>query len=56
MSAPSGMDEGKSAVESDSGPAGQGIWPPLLEALAGLDSEASQAVAQVMVLYCEFPA
>ena len=34
----------------------QGIWPPLLEALAGVDSEAGQAIAEVIVLHREFPA
>jgi len=47
-------------VESDSAPAGRGdghgIEPPLLEALAGLDPEARQAVSEVVVLYREFPA
>jgi hypothetical protein len=52
--------KGKGAVESDSVPAGQGdehgISPQLLEALAGLDTEASEAVSQVISLYREFPA
>jgi hypothetical protein len=47
-------------VEFDSAPAGQGdehgISPPLPEALAGLDSEAGQAITQVVALYREFPA
>ena len=47
-------------MESDSAPAGQrdedGISPQLLEALAGLDAEASGAISQVIVLYREFPA
>jgi hypothetical protein len=47
-------------VEFDSAPAGQrdehGISPPLPELLAGLDSEARQAIIQVVALYREFPA
>jgi hypothetical protein len=47
-----------SAVESDSPAAGQGdereIAPPLVEALAGLDLEASGVISQVIVLYREF--
>jgi hypothetical protein len=46
-------------MESDNAPArgggGHGIEPPLLEALAGLDPEARQAVSEVVVLYREFP-
>lgn len=33
-----------------------GISPRLLEALAGLDAEATEAISQVIVLYREFPA
>ncbi|MGH3221471.1 MAG: hypothetical protein ACRDPY_22720 [Streptosporangiaceae bacterium] len=47
-------------MESDSAPAGRGdghrIEQPLLEALAGLDPEARQAVSEVVVLSREFPA
>jgi hypothetical protein len=47
-------------VESDSAPAGgddeHGIEPSLLEALAGLDAGARQAVSEVVVLCLEFPA
>jgi hypothetical protein len=47
-------------VESDSAAAGQGdgrgISPSLLEALAGLDAEAQDAITQVIVLHREFPA
>jgi hypothetical protein len=47
-------------VESDRSPAGredeQGISPPLLEALAGLDAEARGVIGQVVALYREFPA
>jgi hypothetical protein len=32
------------------------ISPPLLEALAGLDAEASEVIGQVIALYREFPA
>jgi len=57
MSAPSGMDEGESDMESDSVPAGQGDGiSPLLEALAGLDAGVRGAISQVIVLYLEFPA
>ena len=47
-------------MEYDSTHAGQGdehrISPSLVEALAGLDPEAEQAILQVIVLHCEFPA
>jgi hypothetical protein len=47
-------------VESDSTPAGQGdeheISPQLVGAMAGLDPEDRQAIAEVVVLYREFPA
>ena len=47
-------------MESDSAPAGQGdehgISPLLLEVLAGLGSEETQALIQVIALYREFPA
>jgi len=47
-------------VEQESAPRGQGgedgIEPPLLEALAGLDAEARRAVSEVVVLWQEFPA
>jgi hypothetical protein len=47
-------------VESDSAPAGQegehGISSQLVEALAGLDAEASGVISQVIVLHREFPA
>ena len=47
-------------MERDSDPAGRegehGISPQLLEALAGLDAEASQAMAAIIGLYREFPA
>jgi hypothetical protein len=47
-------------VEGDSTPAGQEgeheIAPELVEALAGLDSGAGHAIAQVIVLHREFPA
>jgi hypothetical protein len=46
-------------MECDNAPAGQegerGISPPLLEALAGLDAGASQAIAEIIALYREFP-
>ena len=53
--------KGESTVESDSAPAGQdgerGVWPPqLAAALAGLDAEARQGLAEVVALYREFPA
>jgi hypothetical protein len=47
-------------VECDSAPAGQegehGISPQLLEALAGLDAGASQAISAIIALHREFPA
>ena len=47
-------------MEFDSAPApggdGHGIEPLLLEALAGLDPEARQALSEVVVLHREFPA
>ena len=47
-------------MEFDSAAAGQGdergISPSLLEALAGLDVEAREAITQVIVLHREFPA
>jgi hypothetical protein len=47
-------------MERESTPRGHGdedvISPPLLEALAGLDAEASGAISQVIALYREFPA
>ena len=47
-------------MKFDSAPTGggdeHGIEPPLLEALAGLDPEARQAVSEVVVLHREFPA
>jgi hypothetical protein len=47
-------------VERDSDPATReaehGVSPQLLEALAGLDAEASRAMAAIIVLYREFPA
>jgi hypothetical protein len=56
----SGIGEGRSAVESDSAPDGQGdeqgISPLLPEVLAGLDSEETGALIQVIALYREFPA
>jgi hypothetical protein len=54
------MAERDIAVERDSNPAGRegghGISPQLLEALAGLDAGASQAMAAIIGLYSEFPA
>jgi len=35
---------------------GDGISPPLLEALAGLDAETSQVIGPAIALYREFPA
>ena len=47
-------------MESDSAPTGRGdgheIERPLLEALAGLDPEARQALREVVVLHREVPA
>jgi hypothetical protein len=47
-------------VEQESTPRGHsdgdGISPPLAEALAGLDAEARSAIGQVVVLHREFPA
>ena len=47
-------------MESDSTPAGQedgrGIPPGLLEVLAGLDPQALQSIAELLVLRLEFPA
>ena len=47
-------------MEREGSPCGHGgeerISSPLAEALAGLDAEASEAIAQVIVLYREFPA
>ena len=47
-------------MEQGSAPRGRGgedgIEPPLLEALAGLDAEARQAISEVVVLCREFPA
>ena len=46
-------------MERESTPRGHGgedgISPPLVEALAGLDAEASEAITQVIGLYREFP-
>jgi hypothetical protein len=54
------MAERDIAVERDSDPAGRegehGISPQLLAALAGLDAEASQAMAAIIGLYREFSA
>jgi hypothetical protein len=47
-------------VEPERTPAGQegedGTWPPPLEALAGGDPEAGQAITEAIVLHREFPA
>ena len=47
-------------MEWEGTPAGRdeeaGISPLLLETLAGLDTGASQAVTEMIVLHCQFPA
>jgi hypothetical protein len=51
---------GEITVEPESAPDGQegerGIWPPLLEALAGVGPEAGQAIAEAIGLHRDFPA